>query len=192
MRVAPIALMADREQVRSFALEVSALTHGHPTGQYAAAAWAEMLADVANGMSLEQSAQALAIDYGQIADASETASAIMAAFDAPRDGAAETVERLGGGWTAVEALSIALYACLCAKDFDHGLQIAVTHGGDSDSTGAIAGNMLGLIDPHAALVHRWAGAIECADVITRLTRDYLRIEHDHDGIELMSEHYPGA
>ena len=52
MRVAPVALIADRSQVRPLAEMTSALTHGHPTGQLAPAAGAEMLADAADGADL--------------------------------------------------------------------------------------------------------------------------------------------
>lgn len=155
MRVAPVALMVPRDQVRCIAIETSALTHGHPTGQLAAAAWAEMAADLATGAQLEESAATTAREYEHLENGHETARAIRNALDATRDGSAEIVESLGGGWTAEEALSIALYACLAGKTFDDALQIAVLHGGDSDSTGAIAGNMMGLIDPLAALTHRW-------------------------------------
>lgn len=192
MRVAPVALMVPRDQVRSIAIDTSALTHGHPTGQLAASAWAEMLADVATGAKLEDAATATAREYERLENGFETARAIRKALDAPRDGSPETVESLGGGWTAEEALSIALYACLAGKTFDDALQIAVVHSGDSDSTGAIAGNMMGLIDPLAALKHRWAPVIEGADAITRLVRDYLRLEHEHDGAEQLARAYPGA
>lgn len=191
MRVAPVALMVPRDQVRPMAIDTSALTHGHPTGQLAAAAWAEMLADAAAGVKLEESASTLAAEYERLENGEETARAIRKALDAPRDGSPETVESLGGGWTAEEALSIALYACLAGKTFDDALQIAVFHSGDSDSTGAIAGNMMGLIDPLAAMKHRWAPVIEGADLISRLVRDYLRLEHEHDGADLLAEAYPG-
>lgn len=191
MRVAPAALMVPRNQVRSMVIETSALTHGHPTGQLAAAAWAEMLADVTTGAKLEESASGMAKEYERIENGHETVSAIRKALDTTRDGSPETVESLGGGWTAEEALSIALYACLAGKTFDDALQIAVLHSGDSDSTGAIAGNMMGLVDPLAAIKHRWAPVIEGADIITRLVRDYLRLEHEHNGADLLAEAYPG-
>lgn len=191
MRVAPVALMVPRDQVRPMAIDTSALTHGHPTGQLAAAAWAEMLADAAAGVKLEEAASALATEYERLENGEETARAIRKALDAPRDGSPETVEGLGGGWTAEEALSIALYACLAGKTFDDALQIAVLHSGDSDSTGAIAGNMMGLIDPLAAMKHRWSPVIEGADLITRLVRDYLRLEREHDGADQLAEAYPG-
>lgn len=191
MRVAPVALMAERDQVRSLARETSALTHGHPTGQLAAAAWAEMLADVASGIGLEYSANLMVDAYACIEGGIETAMAIRAALDAPRDGKAETVESLGGGWTAEDALSIALYACLCAGSFDEGLEIALLHSGDSDSTAAIAGNMLGLVEPTSALHHRFAGAIECADAITRTVLDHRRLVREGDAAEQLADFYPG-
>ena len=54
-----------------------------------------------------------------------------------------TVERLGAGWVAEEALAIGVYAALAGPDMMSALTLAVTHSGDSDSTGAIAGNILG-------------------------------------------------
>ena len=173
MRVAPVALMLAREMVRPAALECSALTHAHPTGQRAAAAWAEMLRAAAEGADLETAAILIAQVYATLIG-DETSQAILRALHAPRDGTAETVESLGGGWIAEEALSIALYACIVGKSFEHALQIAVTHSGDSDSTGAIAGNMLGLNYPAQVLAHSWGAAIEVRDLIERIFVDYCR------------------
>lgn len=165
MRVAPIAFVLP-DRIKDIAMETSALTHGHPTGQEAAAAWALILAALAAGSRIEDAAIRQINDFG-----SETRRAIELALEARRDGAPETVESLGGGWIAEEALSIALYACLCARDFEHGVTIAVTHGGDSDSTGAIAGNALGLMFPDQVQNHRWARQVECADLIAQLSCD---------------------
>ncbi len=192
MRVAPIGLMLPRDQVRSMAIETSALTHGHRTGQLAAAAWAEMLADVATSAKLEDCAMRTAETYARLSGGAETARAIHAALDAPRDGAGETVESLGGGWIAEEALSIALYACLAGETFEEALLIAATHGGESDSTAAIAGNMLGLLDPAAVLQHRWAEIVEGADIISQLVRDYRELSSDSGAAEDLFEVYPGG
>lgn len=169
MRVAPIGLLAPRHLVRETAIETSALTHGHPTGQLAASAWAEMLADVADGEDLEAVARRVGDAYAGLPNGAETADAIGKALDAPRDGRWQTAESLGGGWVAEECLAIALYACLASRPdgprprngyeydrgdpFMDGIDVAVLHGGDSDSTGAVAGNMLGLMYPHLATTH---------------------------------------
>lgn len=192
MRIAPVGLMLHRELVRSLAIETSALTHGHRTGQLAAAAWAEMLADVTAGADLEESATRMAETYARMTGGEETSRAIEAALRAPRDGTGETVESLGSGWIAEEALSIALYACLAGNSFEDALRIAATHGGDSDSTAAIAGNMLGLIDPAAVLRHRWAEIVEGADLISQLVRDYRQLSSDIDAANDLCEAYPGG
>jgi ADP-ribosyl-[dinitrogen reductase] hydrolase len=191
MRVAPIGLMCPREDVHELAVESSALTHGHSTGQLAAAAWAEMLADVSEGADLEDCAIRTARTYALLPEGAKTARAIQAALRAPRDGKGETVETLGGGWTAEEALSIALYACLAGDSFENALLIAATHSGDSDSTAAIAGNMLGLLDPSAVFQHTWADLVEGADIISRLVRDYGEISSDFAAAEKLFDVYPG-
>ncbi len=53
------------------------------------------------------------------------------------------METLGGGWVGEEALAIGLCCALVAPDVRSGLLLAVNHSGDSDSTGSIAGNLLG-------------------------------------------------
>lgn len=184
MRVAPLAFM-ERDQIKSMAMETSALTHGHRTGQEAAAAWALILADLACGAEIDAAAARQIGAFGP-----ETNRAIRRALQAPRDGAAETVETLGGGWVAEEALSIALYACLCARDLVHGLTIAVMHSGDSDSTGAIAGNALGLIFPDETLDHPWAQQVECADVIGKISADLALALTGRAGV--LSNDYPGV
>ncbi len=45
---------------------------------------------------------------------------------------------------AEEALAIGVYCALAAEnDFEKGILLSVNHGGDSDSTGAVAGSILG-------------------------------------------------
>lgn len=158
MRVAPVALLTPREMVETLAVETSALTHGHATGQRAAAAWAGMLADRAAGTALEDAARRALSAQAAMPEGREVAAAIRAALAAPRDGARRTVESLGAGWVAEECLAIALYACLFAEGlmgegvaFARGIECAARHDGDSDSTAAVAGNMLGLMFPAAAL-----------------------------------------
>lgn len=184
MRVAPLAFVAE-DRVRDLAMECSALTHGHQTGQEAAAAWALILRSLADGDDLEQAAASHSRSFG-----TETRKAIMRGLQTPADGRAETTEKLGGGWTAEEALSIAIHACRCAQSLEHGLIVAVTHSGDSDTTGAIAGNALGLMFPGQARAHRWAAQVECRDLIERLAAD-LTVAMCGQVDDLVTR-YPGA
>lgn len=169
MRVGPVAF-APVSEPGDLARETSALTHGHSAGIEAAAAFANILVCYAERKNLDR-AVLLALHDCRC---DEVKAAIFSAMDAPDDGSPETVESLGGGWVAEEALAIAIYAARVARDLDHGLQIALTHSGDSDSTGAIAGNLLGLMFPDQLRLHALHEKIECADLIERLARD---LEH---------------
>lgn len=188
MRVAPIGLLGSAEQIDKLADECSHLTHGHQTGRDAARAFAHVLAQVLDGNPLDEALRRLQ----QMSFDAPTQRAIASAITAPTDGLPRTVERLGGGWVAEEALSIALYAARVATDFEHGLRIAVTHSGDSDSTGAIAGNLLGLIFPDQVMSHAWRRQVECADLIDRIAADLHKAkEPDRDFAEAMWSWYPG-
>lgn len=187
MRVAPVGLIWPRN-VQTLADECSHLTHGHQTGRDAARAFACILMLITQDWSLPnlmQNAAAMNLDV-------PTLKAIHAALEAPADGRPETVESLGGGWVAEEALSIALYAARVAESFEHGLTIAVTHSGDSDSTGAIAGNLLGLLFPEQVMAHDWRRQVECADLIHRIAGDLVAArDAGEDFAETMAEVYPG-
>jgi len=72
----------------------------------------------------------------------------------------ELIERLGGGWGAEEALAIAICCALAASDFRDGVLRAVNHSGHSDSTGAIAGNLLGAMLGVQAIPKGWLSALD--------------------------------
>ena len=74
---------------------------------------------------------------------------------------------LGEGWVGDEALIIAVYCVLKYQDsMADCLSAAVTHNGDSDSTGAIAGNILGAWLGEDAIPADWLEKLEMRDVIS--------------------------
>ncbi|WP_199781268.1 ADP-ribosylglycohydrolase family protein, partial [Cronobacter malonaticus] len=80
---------------------------------------------------------------------------------------------LGEGWVAEEALAIALFCALRARSFEEGVLMAVNHDGDSDSTGAIAGNLLGAMYGIAAIPETWLARLELNAVIQEMADDLL-------------------
>ena len=84
---------------------------------------------------------------------------------------AQAIARIGQGWIAEEALAIAVYCALVVDNFRDGVTLAVNHDGDSDSTGAIAGNLLGTLYGAQAIPPAWLDALELRDVITELAED---------------------
>ena len=81
----------------------------------------------------------------------------------------ESVHSLGEGWVGDEALAIAIYAALrWDSDMKKCLRAAVNHRGDSDSTGAIAGNILGAYLGLEAIPKDWLADLEQTDVMEKL------------------------
>lgn len=56
-------------------------------------------------------------------------------------------------------------------DFDKALLAAVNHGGDSDSTGAITGNLLGAYLGLSHIPEKYTDHLELLDVITEIAED---------------------
>lgn len=74
--------------------------------------------------------------------------------------------RLGGGWIAEETLAIAIFSVLRhLSDFKGCMISAVNHGGDSDYTGAVAGNIIGAILGYGAMPEEYTKSLQLHDLI---------------------------
>ena len=84
----------------------------------------------------------------------------------------DNIHRLGEGWVADEALAVAIYCALRHQDdFSAGVIAAVNHRGDSDSTGAITGNIMGAALGLAAIPRKYLEHLELKDVLLELADD---------------------
>lgn len=84
----------------------------------------------------------------------------------------ENICRLGEGWVGEETLAIAVYAVARHIDnFEDVLIAAVNHDGDSDSTGAVAGNIIGAIVGYDAIPDKFKKDLELRDVILAIADD---------------------
>lgn len=82
------------------------------------------------------------------------------------------IRQLGGGWVAEETLAIAIYCALRYEhDFSAGIIAAVNHDGDSDSTGAVTGNILGAINGYDSIEAKWKNNLELMDVLLEMSDD---------------------
>lgn len=81
-----------------------------------------------------------------------------------------TIEQeLGGGWVAEETVAIAIYCTLAYFDnFEQAVIVAVNHAGDSDSTGAVTGNILGAVLGYDAIPQFYKDDLELHDVILHI------------------------
>ena len=213
MRSAPVGLWcarlhdgvsADRVARSAFELgaELAALTHGHPTGRLAAGAFAALVALVARDVALASAVERVKTLLPRYPGHTETLAAMtnseaLAARGVPR---AEALGELGEGWVADEALAIALACALAAPDYETGVRLAVNHDGDSDSTGAMAGNLLGAMHGVEAIPKRWMISIELRRVILEMADDLATFPDwpigefmpDSDEAGYWTRRYPGT
>jgi ADP-ribosylglycohydrolase len=175
MRTAPIGLSVNSERVFEMSAEVAALTHGHPTASCSAGFVAVVISEIVVGATLDDAIKAAKRSLSATPGHAETLNTILAAENlaATNRPDAATVERLGGGWIAEEAAAIALYCVIATACFEDAIVLAVNHSGDSDSTGAIAGNIAGVLYGADAIPARWLEALELKDEITTIADDLL-------------------
>ena len=72
-------------------------------------------------------------------------------------------------------MGISLYCALrYQNDFSAGVIASVNHKGDSDSTGAVTGNILGALVGYGAIEDKWKEKLELRDVILEIADDLSR------------------
>ena len=175
MRSAPAGFMAAWGEPMQVGAASAAVTHGHPGGWVPAG----MLSDIVFRCIYEEkkpigSIVAESIDAVRKKwNLSETERFLEMVEDAiwlSRQDTAEVeaIHAIGGGWVGDEALAIAIYSCRKhPESVAEALITAVNHSGDSDSTGAIAGNILGAYHGLSKIPPEWTEQLELTDVILR-------------------------
>ncbi|MGW7254414.1 ADP-ribosylglycohydrolase family protein [Streptomyces sp. NPDC054834] len=174
MRSAPFGLAStDAGSAFGLAARCAQMTHGHPTGYYAAGALATIVSHIVAGDSVEGAVLRTLRLLTRHPGHDETTTALTRALDlaADGDGTPEKLERLGAGWIAEEALAIGVYSALAAPRVEDALLLAVNHSGDSDSTGSICGNILGARYGDHGLPHAWVEQVEGRGRIAALADD---------------------
>ena len=195
MRIAPVGLLTPRERAFELGAEVAALTHGHPSGHLAAGFRAFVIAAIRDGEELDAALDVAMVELERYDGGEETATAVSTArrLARARDYAPEQVERLGGGWVAEEALAIGLYAVLATDSFTDAVVLAANHGGDSDSTAAIAGSLAATIYGERAIPFDWLERLELRAQIAQVAEDLHRAGRRDGGWDPNREwdRYPG-
>lgn len=184
MRVAPLAAV-QRGSIRSLeeqAAEVAAITHTHPLGYMPAAVLCHILNriifPVDYPISLLQIVQEAKetvhemYEHTEYIDQLTTIIDLAVELSGNDEADAANIRQLGQGWVAEEALAIAIFCSLRYEgDFSAGVIAAVNHDGDSDSTGAITGNILGAMVGYKAIEQKWKDDLELADLILGIADD---------------------
>jgi ADP-ribosylglycohydrolase/protein-tyrosine phosphatase len=206
MRVAPIALLAagyaSRNQyfdtipgIDMTGAEIARNTHLHPLGFLPAAMLthllyhlvpltAEEIRNDIEGLTLDTLYSLDTIYKGKFDEEKKhlarlTRQAVELAKNGIPD--ADNIRRLGEGWVGEEAWAIALYCAVRHVDnMEEAIIASVNHDGDSDSTGAICGNIMGAIYGYETIKQQrlfcpdgceFESTLELANIILALADD---------------------
>lgn len=190
MRVAPIGIFSGAHQkilqldhagyLAGYAAEI---THKHPLSTYASMALAMIVTDCISHDKIDRDKfwfividrvfKLLGLRYDDeyfhqlkalVLKAFELALSNLSDFDA--------IRQLGEGWVAEETLAIALFSVMrYIDDFEQCVVCAVNHDGDSDSTGAVAGNIIGAILGYEAIPQKFKNNLELHDLLLSVAAD---------------------
>ena len=188
IRVAPVALRMRpglRLPIRKVdweAAQIAAVTHGHPLGYMPAAVLTHIISRIVyperermplREIVLEARDEARRL-FERFDHIGELVSLIDLAVELSENGENDlaNIHRLGEGWVAEETLAIAIYCALKYQDdFSGGIIAAVNHKGDSDSTGAVTGNILGAWLGLGGIGKKWKKDLELYDTILEIADD---------------------
>lgn len=185
MRVAPLGIHDANTPIDWLDQEgayLSAITHGHPLGYLPAAVLTHILNRIVfpreKQMTLLEIIDEAVETTRRLFDGTDYLDNLCAIIDkavrlaANHDTDRNNIRQLGGGWVAEETLAIAIYCALRHEhDFSAGIIAAVNHDGDSDSTGAVTGNILGAINGFDSIEAKWKNDLELMDVLLEMSDD---------------------
>ncbi len=198
MRVAPAAFWDPWDysrEVCTAGAEIAAMTHGHLMSSICTAAFVNLLEKLLGGICLKKAAEEVLDlsdlllwdtwggNYDKMNHYRDRAE--MVEFKEIMDKAVslskssltdrEAIEAIGEGWVAEETLAIAVYCVLKHEgDFAAAVTAAVNHGGDSDSTGAVAGSLMGAACGYSRLPKHWLERLEAKEILDRLALELAR------------------
>ena len=186
MRVAPVGLYFGnkqthtQQQIDRIGAEVAAITHGHELGYLPAAALVHIISilvrneDMPLQVAIKDAMAALGEQFANATHLDVLLALMQKAIDlaSTQQSDIDAISELGAGWVAEETLAIAIYCAMKhADDFDKALIAAVNHDGDSDSTGAVTGNILGTYLGMDAIPAKYIEHLELKSVILEIADD---------------------
>ena len=182
LRAVPIGLsyFRDPKRIVELGANTAALTHGNEVAWMSSGALALIISliihqELSITEAVNKTLQALEESFPDsrtgVYELSRTIrSAVSLASSASSD--LDAIHALGKGWVADEALAIGL---LCAlrheNDIAGAMTFAANHGGNSNTTAAIAGMLVGARIGFSAIPDRFVDRLELVDVILELADD---------------------
>ncbi|WP_300933242.1 ADP-ribosylglycohydrolase family protein [uncultured Duncaniella sp.] len=210
MRVAPIGIFSaahphtlDLEHAGYLAGYAADITHKHPLSTFSSMALAMIVTDcIAHDKVDREKFRFIVIDrvfkllglyFKEDKHLEELDSLICHALTLAESDMSDTdaICSLGEGWVAEETLAVAVFSVMRHIDnFEKCMICAVNHDGDSDSTGAVAGNIIGAILGYSAIPEKYLANLELHDVILSVADDLAGTSSKEQMADRYVKHLP--
>ena len=180
MRVAPIGLLYNKNPELAFkiGMQNAAITHGHPSGYLSAGFLSSLITRLVNNQDIKTAILKTIETLEKYPNNQEVKEKILLACKLADSEISEKscIEILGQGWVAEEAIAIALCCALRhLDDYVKALRMAVNHSGDSDTVGAITGNIIGTMLGEDSIPDNWKKIVQDKKFLTKLAIDLIDV-----------------
>lgn len=186
MRVAPIGVYFagkahwEQEKVDMAGAKAAAVTYGHELGYIPSAALVHIVCQLASAekpdvfAAVLSSMEAMPKLFPEAGFMRYYLDLMDKAIDLSQKDVDDrnAIRQLGEGWVAEETLAIAVYCAIKHADsFEDAIVASVNHDGDSDSTGAVTGNILGTALGYTSIPDHYLEKLELRDIIEEISED---------------------
>lgn len=185
MRVAPIALLLAPDSTIStstidlISARSAAITHSHELGYIPAAFLTHIISEILRDSNLYDAIKSAQTAMSELFDRNDNLDyftqlidkAVELATNDCEEDDLDAIRELGQGWVAEETVAIAVYCSLKYQDdFEKAIIASVNHSGDSDSTGAVTGNIIGAIVGYSDIPSKFVENLELREVLEALAK----------------------
>ena len=175
VRVAPVGLFAETA-AEAFELGnwVGAITHGSPLAYYSSGAMSLLIYNITQGMSIMEASLDVLEELNKHEGAKACAQKIEEAIELyqTKFPSMQALTKLINGREAVATLAIGIYCALTYQDdLIKAIILAANHGGNSHSTAAVTGNIVGTYLGRDAIPQDWIEKLRLRKEIEIIAED---------------------
>ena len=186
MRILPAVFYLRREygaacmeKPESFALihNLSRLTHGHPISQIACGLYCDMANELMNGKTIAEAIGHAALLKDSWYGIKEEFSPWLPKFDFMNAGilAALPEKAIRSSGYVVDTLQAALWCLLITDSYSQCVLKAVNLGDDTDTVGAVAGGLAGILYGAESIPEDWLNVLVKKEEIVRLCENFIPV-----------------
>ncbi len=172
LRTAPVGLFfaGDPEQAFQIGKQAALMTHGGPAAYLAAGTFSAVIASLVQGKDFGAALSAAMHVLQRDEDSADLLKVLVAAVDeAVTDrNPVRAMKQIGLGWRADEALALSVYCLLKTSSLKDAVLMACNQDGDSDTCGAVTGNLAGAVYGRSGIPKNWLTHLECAELLEKL------------------------